>query len=395
MTLPRILLDSLIIGVEMRVMVPIIFTLDYEIHGNGDGCPQDLMVEPTYRLLRLCNEYGAKLTIMADVAEILKFKEYKDEYGRDDYCYGAIVDQLRYAIKTGHDVQLHIHSSYFNARHDNRCWIQDWSEYNFAGLPYERMDWMVRTCKQFLETLLRPVDPMYRCVAFRAANWSVNPSQNVVRALVNNGIKIDTSVFKYGHRNGIVAFDYSQAYSQIAPWRVKEDDICSRDDTSRLWEFPIYSEKRWIGAFLTSGRIYRAFMSWPHKVHVKGERNTPPGGADPAPHTRRGAWIPTVLQRHAWKADFNQCAGKQLISALHRASDSYDHRQDKLLPFVLIGHSKLFTKRNESNLMPFLRHSAQHPDKFCFDTLGGINRFRKQWETMGGSLDLGLLQDEV
>ena len=151
-------------------MLRIIFTLDYEIHGNGEGYPHDLIIEPTDRLLRLCEKYGAKLTIMADVAEILKFKEYKEKHGRDDYSYDAIVDQLRSAIKNGHDVQLHIHSSYFNARHNNGCWIQDWSEYDFAGLPYERINWMIGTCKQFLESLLRPVDSTYRCIAFRAAN---------------------------------------------------------------------------------------------------------------------------------------------------------------------------------------------------------------------------------
>ena len=52
-------------------MLKPIFTLDYEIHGNGDGCPYALMVEPTDRLLRLFEGFGAKLTIMADVAEIL------------------------------------------------------------------------------------------------------------------------------------------------------------------------------------------------------------------------------------------------------------------------------------------------------------------------------------
>jgi hypothetical protein len=358
-------------------MLRIIFTLDYEIHGNGEGCPQYLMVEPTYRLLRLFGEYGAKLTIMADVAEILKFKEYKEKYGRDDYCYDAIVDQLCYAIRSGHDVQLHIHSSYFNASHDNGCWVQDWSEYNFAGLPYERMDWMVRSGKEFLDTLLRPVDPVYRCIAFRAANWSVSPSQNVVRALVNNDIKIDTSVFKYGRRNGLVTFDYSRAYSQIVPWRVKEENICGRDDTSRLWELPIYCEKRRIGAFLTPNRIYRVFVSWRHKLIRNGGRSIPQNRSHAEPRTRKKVWIDSVLQRHAWKADFNQCEGKQLISALQRASNRYDRRKETLLPFVLIGHSKLFTKRNERSLRPFLAYSTQYPDKFGFETLSGMNCYRE------------------
>lgn len=359
-------------------MLRIIFTLDYEIHGNGDGNPQDLMIEPTDRLLRLFDEYGAKLTIMADVAEILKFKEYKDTHGRDDYYYDAIVDQLRRAINSGHDVQLHIHSSYFNAKYDDGRWIQDWSEYNFAGLPYERMDWMVSVCKQFLEMLLRPVNPNYRCIAFRAANWSVSPSKNVVRALVNNDIKIDTSVFKYGRRNGIVSFDYSEAYSQIMPWRVKEDDICSRDDAGQLWELPIYSEKRWIGAFLTSSRIYRALVGWRHKIRHQEGPNAQQRSAAAALPAWKVARMAMVFQKHAWKADFNQCGSKQLINALHNASIRYDSRKGLVLPFVLIGHSKLFTKRNERSLRPFLAHAAHHPDKYAFDTLLGINRFGGQ-----------------
>ena len=164
------------------------------------------MVEPTRRMMDLFDRYGAKLTIMADVAEILKFKEYKEKTGRDDYHYEAIAEQLREAIRRGHDVQLHLHASYFNARHENGRWEQDWSEYNFAGLPLDRLNEIVRIGKQYLEDLLQPVVPAYQCMAFRAANWAVSPSRNVVRALIRNGIHVDTSVFKYGRREGIVSF---------------------------------------------------------------------------------------------------------------------------------------------------------------------------------------------
>lgn len=373
-------------------MLRIIFTLDYEIHGNGEGHPQDLMIEPTDRLFRLCERYGAKLTIMADVAEILKFKEYKEKTGRDDYAYDRIVDQLQRAVKTGHDVQLHIHSSYFHARHENSCWVQDWSEYDFAGLPYERMTWMIGTCKQFLESLLWPIDSTYRCVAFRAANWSVSPSRNVFRALTEHGLSIDTSIFKYGRRKGIVNFDYSEAYSPIVPWRVKEGDMCGRDDAGSLWELPIYSERRWIGAFLTPNRLFRALMSLRHRID-RQERSSrqatsqaAPAGdgwlASIAPGSQGEGWMATLLQRHAWKADFNQCGGKQLINALHRASRRYDSRGDKTLPFILIGHPKLFTKRNERSLAWFLEHCAQNTDRFGFDTLRGIERFKEQWQTL-------------
>ena len=109
-------------------MLKVIFTLDYEIHGNGDGCPYELMVEPTERLMKLLEEYGAKLTIMADVAEILKFREYRDQTGEDKFHYEAIAGQLKDAIRQRHDAQLHLHASYFNAKYRNRRWEQDWSD---------------------------------------------------------------------------------------------------------------------------------------------------------------------------------------------------------------------------------------------------------------------------
>jgi len=64
-------------------MLKIIFTSDHEIHGNGAGSPYGLMVEPTYRMLEQFEPFGAKLTIMADVAEILKFREYYQTTGQD------------------------------------------------------------------------------------------------------------------------------------------------------------------------------------------------------------------------------------------------------------------------------------------------------------------------
>ena len=100
----------------MAAMLNVIFTLDYEIHGNGEGCPHELMVEPTRRLMDLFDEHGAKLTIMADVAEILKFKEYKDSASfnpdRDYYCKHCLLafkdeDELGRCEQTEHLTHSH------------------------------------------------------------------------------------------------------------------------------------------------------------------------------------------------------------------------------------------------------------------------------------------------
>jgi peptidoglycan/xylan/chitin deacetylase (PgdA/CDA1 family) len=340
-----------------------IFTSDYEIHGNGDGCPMDLMVEPTRRMLDLFDEYGAKLTIMADIAEILKFSEYKSQFGRDDYYYEAIIDQLRDAIRRGHDVQLHIHSSFFNARYEQGRWAQDWSEYNFAGLPPQRLKEVIALGKEFLESLLQPVDPQYQCYVFRAANWSMSPSRDVVQALLDNGIKIDTSVFKYGYRRGLVSFDYSSAFSELVPWRVDQNDICRLSRAGALVEFPIYSENRWVGAFLTPQRLQRAYMTRQHRI-ANGDGPSPDPAAQTKPNQYRenGSWL---LRRSAWKADFNQCSGRQLVGALKRA-EAHCGATPERIPFVLIGHSKLFTRFNAWSLRSFLSFVRNNPERFWF-----------------------------
>jgi len=347
-------------------MLKAIFTLDYEIHGNGDGCPRELMVEPTRRMLDQFDHYGAKLTILADVAELLKFREYRDQCGCDDYHYAAIVEQLRGAVRRGHDVQLHLHASYFNAQFAEGHWRQDWSEYNFAGLPPARLTELVRIGKTYLDELLKAVNPDYECIAFRAANWAVSPSRNVVRALIANDIQIETSVFKHGRREGIVSFDYSNAHSDLVPWPVDENNICQRAEAGQLVEFPIYSENRWIGAFLTRNRIYRALQTRAHRIAGARVGN----GAPLSGNSRSGKAIrklSMLIRRHAWKADFNQCTGRQLIGALKRAENRYAWMA-RDLPFVLIGHSKSFTKANEHSLRRFLEFVANEKSRFGFAT---------------------------
>jgi hypothetical protein len=320
-------------------------------------------------MMDLFDRYGAKLTIMADMAEILKFGEYKVQTGKDDYYYEAIVAQLRDAIRRGHDVQLHLHPSYFNARQEGGRWLQDWSEYNVATLSLERLNEILRLGKQTLEKILNPITGDYTCIAFRAANWSMSPSSNVVQALINNGFKIDTSVFKHGQREGAVAFDYSAAPSELVPWRIDKHDICARSEDGDIFEFPIYSEKRWLGAFLTKLRLYRALVSAMHTISRPDVRKEPLRHTTPLPKRATSGLLQWARRKHAWKADFNQCTGHQLIGALNRASQTHDRGHYGVLPFVLIGHSKLFIRLNQWSLKPFLDYVVRDPVRFQFGRL--------------------------
>ena len=348
-------------------MLRVVFTIDYELYGNGDGSSRKLIVNPTDRLLSLLDKYGAKLTIMAEVAQIQKFKEYKDSIGQDDYHFDAITSQLKRAIRTGHDVQLHVHPSYLNARYRNGGWEQDWTEYNLATLSYDRIFDIIQKGKHFLYELLIPVKADYQCQFFRAANWSMCPSENIVKALIAHDFLIDTSVFKNGKRTGMIEFDYSTAWSDCLPWPVDETEVNNRDLSGHLMEFPIYCEQQSLFDFISLNRFWQAWLGKRHSV-----LNVQRGYFDQETHlsqyTSKLEKLCNLLSReYPLKMDFNQCTGKQLIRGLESAWQKYGHLEVDV-PFVLIGHSKSYNGINAIEMKRFLKYVTKHQNRFAFGT---------------------------
>jgi hypothetical protein len=112
-----------------------------------------------------------------------------------------------------------------------------------------------------------------------------------------------------------------------------------------------------------------------HQSHSKS--NTPEVAS--VRKRRTFALARAAFALHAWKADFNQCDGRQLIGALQRAEKHAEAMKSQEVPFVLIGHSKLFTKSNESALKPFLTYLQRHTDRFRFSTLQSVSPYQSNW----------------
>jgi len=332
--------------------VNLIFTLDYEIHGNGDGNPYTLMVEPTYRLMDLLEKYDKKLTILADVAEILCFKKYYEQHKVDKFSYLKIEQQLKDAIKRGHDVQLHIHSSYVGADYDGIRWNQNIDNYNLAALPYYEIYDIIYTCKLYLEETLKKVDSNYKCVVFRAANWSMMPTKNIYKSLVDNGIKFDTSVFKGGVQGGNVSFDYRDAYSNYLSYPANNENINKYDESGKLIEMPIYAEMRYFWSFFSFIRVFRMIRAKFHK-HKKSQVVTEISESVNA-NTNRKLSVKSFFTKSPWKFDFNQATGNQMIKTMKKITKNV---KDENVSIVLIGHSKTFISYNEKTLEKFLRYA--------------------------------------
>lgn len=334
------------------------FTLDYEIHGNGDGDPMSLMVEPTYRLMNLLERYGQRVTIMADVAEIMAFKrvpEWADKVA-------AIEHQLGEAIRRGHDVQLHIHSSYFKSQWDGHHFDQCIDEYNMAALPIERIDEMVGESVRYLENLLRPIQPDYKVWLFRAANWSMMPTENLYKVLVRHGITHDTSVYKGGCQGGNVSYDYREAYDNLVSYPASSKDINRYDAEGQIVEMPIYTEMRPFWAFVSPIRMFRMVRAKFHKHKHAAVQTAVSVQANKGDNRKLS--IKSFFRLSPLKMDFNQVSGRGLI----RMMKNIERRCDAA-DVVLIGHAKTFVPYNERTLEPFLKWVEKKIDKYTFDTI--------------------------
>ena len=115
-------------------------TLDYELFGNGSGDVFSDIINPTYEILSLCNKYNAKITIFFEVIEYLKLKEEwnnGNKMGYEENPAIAMESQIKEALTLGHDVQLHIHPQWLNAKYVNNQWQVD-NNWCMKDIPLEK-----------------------------------------------------------------------------------------------------------------------------------------------------------------------------------------------------------------------------------------------------------------
>jgi hypothetical protein len=227
-------------------MIECVFTVDYEIYGNGLGSLQDLILEPGGKLKGIFEKRGVRFVVFADVAEL----EMIETSGADPKI-DLVRTQLRDFHKNGFELGLHIHPWWYNARLENRRWILDRSEYNLCVLPLERIRQIVDRSLTYLDNLLGA--PGYTPIAFRAGHLLFQPTQPLADVLADRGILLDSSVYKGGlwrqHH-----LDYGHAPKNAFFWRFNKDVTCP-DSSGRLLEIPIYTWQAPIWKLLTTKRV--------------------------------------------------------------------------------------------------------------------------------------------
>jgi hypothetical protein len=168
-------------------------THDWELRGDGSGDIEQIQFAPLRRLLEIYAKFGVRTTVLPDVMQQLAFRQNENAHPNLKALADSWDQQLRETFLQQHDVQLHLHPQWLNAKYEGGFWHPrgDWSIVNYER---EAAYAILASGKQYLEALLRPMDSSYRCVAFRAGALAAAPSTHLFESLINLGIELDVSM---------------------------------------------------------------------------------------------------------------------------------------------------------------------------------------------------------
>lgn len=296
-------------------MLSLIFTLDYEIYGNGCGSLKELVLEPTQRLADLFQQYGAPLVIFAEAIELAKIKE-----ARADPAIDAVEEQLRSLRDAGHEIALHLHPWWSNAQYKDGAWQLDWSERNLCVQSPSRIEAVVSSAITYLRSAFR--DDAYVPRSFRGGLWLMQPTENMAQVLFRHGIRVDSSLFK-GGRTHELGLDYRPALRNGSVWRFSSD-VNVPDPTGPLLEVPIHTDMVPFWEMLGAKRL--------------GIQRRVPSTSIGTPLPRR--WRDFVRLRYPRKLDFCRMTAVEIIGVVERLNRMPLASGLQAASVVAIGHSK-------------------------------------------------------
>lgn len=313
-------------------MIECIFTIDYEIYGNGEGSLRELVYEPAERLKGIFLKYDARFVVFVEVAEL----EIIEAHGTDP-AIDLVKQQIRDFHRDGFELGLHLHPQWYKARYERGEWRLDYSEYNLCNLSEDRIVEIADRAIAHLRRVLNVAD--FTPLSFRAGNWLFQPSRTLAKVLAERGIKVDSSVFKGGvqHQHGL---DYRPALKNGNYWEFT-NDVNVPTQPGTMLELPI--ETRMVPAWevLTAKRLglQRKSSSGNH-----------------APAVRFGRLLDFFRLHQPLKFDFCRMTINELISQLELANHSDRKAPAGLRPLVAIGHTKdLIDFETPELLLSYLR----------------------------------------
>jgi hypothetical protein len=313
-------------------VIDFVFTIDYEIYGNGTGALDELVYEPARRLKDLFQNYNARFVNFVEVSELEKI-----EAAGTDAAIDLVKKQIQDFHRDGFEIALHLHPQWANARYEQGRWTLDLSEYNLCTLPRTRIAEIVDSSLAYLR---HAVDrPDFTPLSFRAGNWLFQPTQTAASVLAEKGIKIDSSVFKGGlQRNH--RLDYRRASMNGYYWPFS-CDVNEPDPIGPWIEVPIHTDM-----------VPPWRMRTPKRMAFKNQF----GVARQSTRQKLTRAFDFLRFRYPLKLDFCRMTFGELTTMMEKLIQKDAQEPETYKPIVAIGHTKDLTDFSTVDaLLTFLR----------------------------------------
>ncbi len=354
-------------------MLKLLLTVDYEIFGNGSGCVRKCLIDPTEKLLNICESVGARLTLFVDYCEYKAFRDAEDADILPDGFLPAtwIETQLKKAVAKGHDVQLHLHPQWIDYEFISpEIWRVNLAYWRLPDVPGgygheqdpQSLVGLFAAGKESFENLFKPVNPYYACRAFRAGARCIQPEAEVLRAMKATGIRFDTTVVPgIKKNNGLSVFDFTGTEVLMPCWKV-ESHLDQHSAQGTIAEIPTFTTR--IGFF--------------HRLifHLNRLNAGKPSGCHYRENSRYLEKIPAKRPASIWDEtrpkvqifDICQQSALKMRYFIQQAKRHYEKFStgNTPIPLVAAGHPKTF--RDSGHLEKLLRW-VKNQQSICLDLL--------------------------
>ncbi len=223
--------------------VKILLAFDHELPlGSTSTSYQEAIIDPTNEILSLADEIGVKISLFTDILCNDFFKRNNETVFCELYQ-----SQLQKALKSGHDVQLHIHPHWIDSSFHNKNYnpSNSFKLADFKDQAYpNNISGIIEKGIQQLTEICLPAKNDYQCIAYRAGGFNLEPATElIVSALIQQGIHIDSSI----PRGLFFKSDYSTVDYKDMPeqcnWFISPNGKLNIPSKEGLLEIPIASIK--------------------------------------------------------------------------------------------------------------------------------------------------------
>lgn len=336
-------------------MKTLLLTLDYELFGDGSGDVFKHIVEPTNIIIDVAERYGAKITVFFEVVEYWRLKQEWESGNHMGYSRNpieAMEQQLIDLINRGHDVQLHLHPQWVDAKWENGHWVVDCKNWRLGSFESSSMTIkdLISKGKSTIEDLIRPFCPNYKCYAIRAGGYNAQPSDAIIEAMSECGLNVDSSIVPGSKELGTLSFyDYSCSPNDVGYWFVEERLEEPGKERSEIVELPIvtFPVVRFL-KFMSPTRV-KSIMRNRKSAQASFSAKTSSGGSSGGIMSKISFFFKKEYQ--TW----DYCLFPSWLHRYFLRNISRQHNRDV---FVIIGHPKSFVSQKSLHFL--LRKTARY-----------------------------------